>query len=114
MRSAVDRYVSMQKREALMYASAAIASGYQVRVNYGDGDWGTDMTDSLYEVRKALFACDEEWLVVYKNGQRVGWFFFVYGNEPGVVVNDYHIAMEPIYQACEAKRAKFEDMRDPR
>lgn len=47
------------------------------------------------QILSNLLQCDEETLAIYDNTQqRVGWVFFVYGNDGYDVISDYSITIE--------------------
>lgn len=53
---------------------------YVVSVNDG-GEWVVSRSDSFKEITDALCSTGEDSLVAYtKGGERVGWFWLVYGN----------------------------------
>jgi hypothetical protein len=70
----------------------AVRAGYKINIhNGGDGLELKGSTDSMEVMMKELFATDEEHIIFYENGRRVGWIFFIYGNgNMGLdVVSDY-------------------------
>lgn len=70
----------------------ALRAGYRLNIhNGGDGMELPGPTDSMDLLMRELFATDEEHLIVYENGQRIGFIFMIYGNgNMGLdVVSDY-------------------------
>jgi hypothetical protein len=71
--------------EALI--KSALAAGYALSVNDGEDETVTQSTDES-EVMGALCTTDEDYLIIYRDGARIGHVYLVYGNEPGVVMSD--------------------------
>lgn len=85
---------------------AALDAGYRLNLsNGGDSYVFPEPTDSFTAVVSETMAVDSEHLYLYKDGKRVGWVFFVYGNEGWSVVSDYTMTlqefMEPINAYCD-------------
>lgn len=76
---------------------SALKAGYVISVDNGD-DEESRKFDCVSFVLKAMFQTDEEHLHMWNptNGQRVGWVFFVYGNDGWDVISDYTVNLEPI------------------
>jgi hypothetical protein len=72
----------------------AIAAGYLLSVNDGEETTVTRSTD-FAEITGALATTDDDFLIFHKDGANLGSIWFVYGNEDGVVVCDYHVKLEP-------------------
>jgi hypothetical protein len=68
-----------------------LAKGCLLTVAYGDNQFGVERSTDRAAILEALGACDEEHLFAYLPDaeKRVGWFFLVYGNEPGVTIADH-------------------------
>ncbi len=79
----IEMYVAMKVVEAL------IKAGYKVGVHDGE-ETTVRNSDNLDEIKKALFTTDEDYLLVYKNGKKMGWVFLVWGNVE-YVVSDYTV-----------------------
>jgi hypothetical protein len=77
-------------------AKAAVKSlidaGFELSVYTGAGEYARGI-DSAKILRK-MGAVDTEHLYVYKEGVRIGWVFFVYGNDPWETINDYTVNLE--------------------
>lgn len=81
--------------------SRALALGFKLGVNDGGG---ADVLENCGDTKKiwdALYNTDEDMLIVYRNGIRVGWVRFVYGNDGWDVINDYTTNLEPIMSDAE-------------
>lgn len=98
IKAKIDRCDSGRRHEAELEMKVAveavkglIAAGYTVSVDNGEEEF--KHTNSVEEVTKELFECDEEHLVVYKEGKRSGWVFLVWGNG-ACVICDYSTNLE--------------------
>lgn len=92
MSAVMRREVERKIAEALI--NEGIAAGYSIMVN--NGEECTDPSTDVNVVLEAMFSVDEEHLVFYKEGKRVGWVFFVYGNGGWDVICDYSTNLDPI------------------
>ncbi len=79
----------------------AIRAGMQVSV-YDGQDVTVRLSSKVDEVMRALRTVDEEHLLMYRDGRRVGSVFLVYGNDGYDVVNDYSLSLEPIMARANA------------
>lgn len=70
-----------------------LAAGYSLAVN--DGEETSPTSTNAKRVFSLLGTVDMEHLVVYNDNKKIGWVFFVYGNEPGVLISDYTVNLEP-------------------
>ena len=90
--------INLERRIARQIVTDALATGYSLNVNNGDENEFDCATTDKRKILSAMFQTDQEHLLVYNssNGQRIGWVFFVYGNDGWDVVNDYTVNLEPI------------------
>jgi hypothetical protein len=91
--------INLERRIARQIVTDALAAGYSLNLNNGsDESELPSATTNKRKILAAMFQTDQEHLLVYNssNGQRIGWFFFVYGNDGWDVVNDYTVNLEPI------------------
>lgn len=73
----------------------ALAAGYSLSVNDGEEITVRKSRDAA-KVYEALATTDDDYLIVYDGASALGTIWFVYGNEDGVVVCDYHTSLEPL------------------
>jgi len=74
-----------------------LAAGYGLGVADPDDDeWLIENSTDADAVMKELMAADEEHLYVYRDGKRIGWVYFVYGNSGWDVISDYTVNLEPV------------------
>lgn len=85
----------------------ALAASYTLGVNDGEQTTITGSSDAS-AVLAAMFTSDEDWLLVYREGKRIGWVRFVYGNYGWDVVSDYTTNLQHIMQNEDALSKKFQ------
>lgn len=76
-------------------------AGYTFNINNGgDENELKEPTDNVKLLLDTMFATDDEHLLVYKDGKRYGWVYFIYGNgNSGLdVVSDYTTNLEHIME----------------
>lgn len=83
------RRIEAERRICFKLVDVLLAEGCAVSVDYGDGDPDCSKSRKRDEIRAALFACDMEALIAYRDGERVGWWSLIYGNDGWDVVSDY-------------------------
>ena len=73
----------------------AIAQGYQVSVNDGEG-WVVKRSTDSKAIMAALFSTDEDYIRIRKDGEEtsVGTFTLVYGNDGWDVIADWSYSAE--------------------
>lgn len=79
---------------AMKVAIALIDAGYKLGVNDGEETTVKNSTN-LKEIQNALFTTDEDYLLVYKDGKKIGWVFLIWGNVEHVV-SDYTVNLEHV------------------
>ena len=86
------------KVELEAFVDVVLGAGYQLSVYDGMDVW-SDATDDRTEAIDMLGEMDSDQVNVFDNGNFVGWFWLVYGNEPGVLIADHtdNDACEGIY-----------------
>ena len=87
----------MVEREVVTAAvKGLLAAGYRVSVDYERGSDTVVTSLKEPEIIAALFACDEEWLLVTRDGEvkPCGWVYLVYGNDGWDVISDYTTNLE--------------------
>ena len=88
----------VERKIAKALVKEALAAGYTVTVDYGDGETGK--LSSLKAILAAMFQGDEDRLHMYNpTNQYIGWVYFVYGNDGYDVISDY-TNLEPIMGAA--------------
>lgn len=93
----VETRQKIEKRIARAVIKNAIGAGYALAVD--NGEETTKPSTNASAVLKAMFATDEEHLIIYRttNGfESIGWVFLVYGNDGWDVISDYTVNLENI------------------
>lgn len=96
--------INLEKRIARTIVEDALAAGFSLNVhNGGDVHELKAPTTDKKTILNIMFKTDEEHLLVYNssNGQRIGWVYFVYGNDGWDVVSDYTTNLEPIMKRAD-------------
>src|SRR5262249_6577904 len=92
----------LEERIASVIIEDALAAGYLLSVYDGE-DYVLVRSKDKVAVLAAMFSTDEDYLVVYRPGQRrAGWVRFVYGNSGLGGVCDYTCNLEHIMAGGEA------------
>lgn len=73
-----------------------LAAGYKLAVDYGEGDECPISTDAA-QIKSELGACDEEWILVYRNGDTrpFSTVYLIYENDADVIV-DHGMSLEDV------------------
>lgn len=99
----------LEQRIAEAVIDRAIESGYSISVDDGEEVMLRCSTDKE-AILKAMFTTAEDRLYISKGIRRIGWVFFVYGNDSGEnVVNDYTTNLEPMMDRANALADKYSD-----
>lgn len=91
-RTLLDRLQRIERQIIDRLVHDAISGGYKLTVN--DGEEATLIeSDNVPAIMKALFTTDEDYLIYFKDGKRIGWVWLIHGN--GVdVISDCSIGLE--------------------
>jgi hypothetical protein len=105
--------VKMRQRVEKMIARRlirdAISAGYTINVyNGGDTNELPEPSDNLKTILGAMFATDDERLLLYKEGRRCGWVWFVYGNDGWDVISDYTTNLEHIMDGANKVSQRYQ------
>lgn len=77
--------------------SKAISLGYKLSVYDGE-DFFIKKSNDIASVMNSMFEVDDECLWLYENDKRIGWIYFVYGNDGDDVIADYNPSLEDFMQ----------------
>ena len=72
-----------------------IKNGYTVEVQDGDGNRFKDLKTEA-EVIANVMSCDDGYFIAYHTGQRIGFIWFVFGNEPYEVIADHSVSLSHV------------------
>lgn len=81
--------IGREKTIALALVAAILKRGYRISVNDGE-EWVVIRSTSRDEIVSALFSTDEDYIHLRgENGEKLGYFYLVYGNDGWDVISDY-------------------------
>src|SRR5690242_16804194 len=92
----------------------ALAAGWELNVNNGGDDHELPrFTRKAKEVLDAMFATDEEYLILRKPAESwrptlSGWVRFIYGNDGWDVVNDYTTNLDSVMTTANRLAEKYQ------
>lgn len=103
----------IERRIVRKVITTAIADGYSLNVdNGGEVLELPNFTRNFKEVFNAMFAADEDVLILKKDGRTTSFVRFIYGNSGWDVVNDYGTSlkfMDEINTYCDHLGEIYED-----
>ena len=108
--NANDRRLALELRIMRRYVKNLLAAGFSISVN--DGETTTVRRSTNFrEIIRAMRTTDEDYLYVYKPGEdeRFGMLYFVYGNDPSEVVNDYSMSLDEAISEANAYAESWSD-----
>src|SRR5579859_2222310 len=92
----VEKRRKIERRIASRLIRDGLAAGYTIGVYNGE-EHVLKKSTSRKAILAAMFSVDDEHLIFYnKDGLRVGWVWFVYGNDGWDVINDYTTSLESV------------------
>ena len=87
---------------------ALVEAGYTVNQVFDGGDEPVEVSNER-EAVDAITAVDEASFNVQKDGKDVSWVFFVLGNDPSEVVNDYGTSLSHVIDSLTESWWDFSD-----
>jgi len=87
MNPSVKHRMAIEQKIVSLIVADAIEQGYSVRIDNGDEEYF--MSQDYDEVMRNALATDEEVLGFYKDGNRVGSVWLVYGNDGWDAICDH-------------------------
>ena len=99
----------VERRIARRLVMDAIAVGYAINIDNGGDDYELPAPSvKTKEILDTMFATDDEKLVMFKDGKRMGWVWFVYGNDGWDVISDYTTNLEHIMAGASPLSDKYQ------
>jgi hypothetical protein len=86
MRQKVEREISTALIRELL------RQGFHVSVDNGEEETKPMAKESA--ILAAMFQCDEDRLYAWRDADRFGWVYLVYGNDGWDVISDYTVNLE--------------------
>jgi hypothetical protein len=90
----VKKRQRIERQIVRKFVKVALADGCAISLHNGGDDFEFPPTKSLEFILDRMFATDDEYLKVFKDGKPIGWVYFVYGNDGYDVIVDYSTALE--------------------
>lgn len=92
------------KIELEAFVDVVLSAGYQLAVYDGDAAW-SGATDDRDEALALLGEMESDQVHMFQNGDKLGWFWLVYGNGSGELISDYtaNSACHAVYEAWATK-----------
>jgi hypothetical protein len=84
--------IILEKAICAKVVDCLLAAGYGVGVNDGEETTVVNSTDRAVII-EATFSTDEDYILAYTNGHKVGWVFLVWGNYTDLI-SDYTTNLE--------------------
>lgn len=85
--------IKVEGKIAAALIDALLAEGAVLHLNddsHGNGEWTINGSTNKAEVIEAMFTTDGDLLEAHDaNGEGLGWFMFIYGNDGWDVISDY-------------------------
>lgn len=97
MALSLEERKAVEKRIASAVIRSGLNAGYTITVNDGEG-MPVKRSSDHDVILAAMFSVDEEHLEFFKEGKRVGWVFFVYGNDGWDVICDHTVNLSDILE----------------
>jgi hypothetical protein len=92
-----ERQRKIEKRIVRKYLKALVDAGYALEVDDGgDFDEIHPATTNVTEALENVWAVDDAHVFTVKQGKSRGWLYFVMGNAPYEVLNDYTVNLEEV------------------
>ena len=107
--SQIDKRQKMERSIARKFIRTALDAGYAISVWNGGDEPEISKSTKLKPIMEAMFATDEEKLVLHKDGERQGWVHFVYGNDGYDVIADYVTTLEHLMGPVNQLSDKYQD-----
>lgn len=90
--ASLKKRILLEQRIVKHTVKALLTAGYALSVFDGENDSVVTTENTI--LIDALMETDEDFLNVYKDGKRIGWVRFVYGNDGYDVICDYTVNLE--------------------
>ena len=99
----------IEKRIARKFLRTALAAGYAISLDNGGDGFEFENSTNFDHIITEMFATDDERLYLSKDGRRVGWVLFVYGNSGYDVISDYTTNLEELMPEVEKLSDKLSE-----
>jgi hypothetical protein len=93
----IENRIALEKRIVRRLVRDLVAAGYEITVDNGGDEYEIPFSRSTTQITAALFATDDENLIVRKDG-KTRFVHLVYGNDGYDVIADYNVSLEPVME----------------
>lgn len=69
-------------------------AGYTVQVVDGEGEKFNNLPE--HRAVEEVMSCDDGYFIAFKDGEQIGWVWFVFGNEPEEVICDHSTTLSHV------------------
>jgi len=84
----LDTRQMIEKKIFSRVVKTALEKGYTLSL-FDTEDYPVKESSKYTEIMKEFYATDEEYLILHDKGKKVGWIWFIYGNDGYDVISDY-------------------------
>jgi len=95
MENTITKRQRVERKIARRLILDGLAAGYTITVDNGEEQVLRQST-KCKAILDAMFSVDDERLIFHKDGEHIGWVWFVYGNDGWDVISDYSVSLEHI------------------
>lgn len=108
MTTAIEK-IGIEKKIVRKCVQALLAAGFALNIdNMGEEQELAEPCAEFQTVFDAMMAADDDRLTVYKDGECIGWVWFVYGNMGWEVICDYTDNLDDVLKPVNAYAETFD------
>jgi hypothetical protein len=104
----LETRIRIERQIARRTIKEALALGYTLGVYDGE-ETTLEYSADASKVLAAMLTTDDDHLLFYRNGVRIGWVRFVYGNDGYDVICDYTTNLEEVMEKVNVLTDKLEE-----
>ena len=101
----------VERQIATRVIADALTAGYSIDV-FDSDEFTLENSTDADAIINAMFTTDEDHLYLRKNGERVGWIYFIYGENGWDVINNYTVNLEELlkgtFELCDELEGKVD------
>jgi hypothetical protein len=101
----------IERQIAQKVIADALAAGYALDV-FDSEEYAIEKSTDADAILEAMFTTDDDRLFFHKDGKRVGWVWFIYGENGWDVINDYTVNLEDVLKGASELSEQMEAKAD--